>query len=120
MKSKLFLFLASFVFVLLIYQIFVVSKTKKNRKNGVIKHPIEILYLVSVYKMDLKDVNYNLLLQAISIVSAIDIAIVFTIVCSLKGYLLNIILCIVCTFILILVTYHMVYLLFRKKGKKND
>ena len=120
MKNELILFLIAFVFIWLIYQIFVVSKTKKARKKGIIKHPTEILYLVSVYKLDLKEVNYNLLLQVISLVSAFDIALVVSICCLVKGYFLSIVLCIVSTIILILITYHIVYLLFRKKGKKND
>ena len=120
MKQELILFLATFFIVWLIYQIFIVSKTKKNRKNGVIKHPTEILYLVSVYKLDLKEVNYNLLLQVMAVVSAFDIALLVSMCKLIKGYLLSIVLCIVGAIILILVTYHIVYLFFRKKGKKND
>lgn len=120
MKNELILFLIAFVFIWLIYQIFVVSKTKKDRKKGIIKHPTEILYLVSVYKLDLKEVNYNLLLQVVALVSAFDIALIVSICKLIKGYLLSIILCIVGTIILILITYHIVYLIFRKKGKKND
>ncbi len=120
MKNGLFLFLTAFVIIWLIYQIFIVSKTKKDRKKGIIKHPTEVLYLVSVYKLDLKDVNYDLLLQVISIVSALDVAAVVTLCVFIKGYLLSIILCIISTIILILITYHIVYLIFRKKGKKYD
>lgn len=79
---------------------------------------MEIQYLVLRYKLDLKSVNYDHLLQAISFVSAFDVAVVVTLACIIKNYVISIIICFVSTFIIILITYHIVYLLFRKKGKE--
>ena len=50
--QELLLFLLTFVFVFILYQIFIVRKAKKKGKK--FKEPIEITYLVNRYKLDLK------------------------------------------------------------------
>ena len=112
------LFVLTFIFVLMIYEIFVVSKTKKRKAKGEDngKEPIEIVYLIKRYNLNMKKVNYNQLLQIISIVSSLDIAIVVSLIMIPKNFYLAIILGFVSCIGSILLSYHLVYLFYKKKG----
>ena len=79
--EELVLFGLTYVFILLIYEIFIVSKTKKRKAKGkAVKEPMEVKYLMNVYKLDMDKVNYNQLLQIISLVSSLDISLVVSLV----------------------------------------
>ncbi len=115
---ELILFLISFVLVFLLYQIFIVRRAK-SKKNP--KEPFEVTYLVSKYKLDLKKVNYKNLLRVISIVSSFDIALVVSIIVLLKSFILEIIVGFISILVIILVSYHLIYLIYKKKGMiKNE
>lgn len=115
---ELILFLISFVLVFLLYQIFIVRRAK-SKKNP--KEPFEVTYLVSKYKLDLKKVNYKNLLRVISIVSSFDIALVVSIIVLLKSFILEIIVGFISILVIILVSYHLVYLIYKRKGMiKNE
>ena len=115
---ELILFLISFVLVFLLYQIFIVRRAK-SKKNS--KEPFEVTYLVSKYKLDLKKVNYKNLLRVISIVSSFDIALVVSIIVLLKSFILEIIVGFISILVIILVSYHLIYLIYKKKGMiKNE
>lgn len=120
--EELILFLMCFLFMLIIYEIFIVSKAKKNFKNKKNhKEPIEIKYLVSKYRLDLKKVNYNQLLQIIALVSSLDISIIVTISLWFEGYLLQLLVALILAIVVILVSYHFVGYFYKKKGMiKND
>ena len=53
--EELILFILTYIFVFVIYQIFIVSPAKKRKKNNVKtdKELFEVKYLVSKYKLDL-------------------------------------------------------------------
>ena len=114
---ELILFLISFVLVFLLYQIFIVRRAK-SKKNP--KEPFEVTYLVLKYKLDLKKVNYKNLLRVISIVSSFDIALVVSIIVLLKSFILEIIVGFISILVIILVSYHLVYLFYKKKGMIED
>ena len=117
--QELLLFLLTFVFVFILYQIFIVRKAKKKGKK--FKEPIEITYLVNRYKLDLKKVNYKKLLRVISIVSSLDISLVVTIIMLINNFVLEIIVGFISTLVIILLSYHIVYLVYKKKGMiKNE
>ena len=101
----------------MLYQIFVVRKAKSKKKP---KEPFEVTYLVSKYKLDLEKVNYKRLLRLISIVSSFDIALVVSIIVLLKNYILEIIVGFIATLVIILFSYHLVYLIYKKKGMIKD
>ena len=118
LTKELILFVISFIVVFLLYQIFVVRKAKSKKKP---KEPFEVTYLVSKYKLDLEKVNYKRLLRLISIVSSFDIALVVSIIVLLKNYILEIIVGFIATLVIILFSYHLVYLIYKKKGMiKNE
>ena len=116
--QELLLFLASFIFVFVLYLLFIVTRAKSKKKP---KEPFEVTYLVNRYKLDLKKVNYNRLLLLISVVSSFDIALIVTIILMLKSFVLEIIVGFISTLIIILGSYHLVYLIYKKKGMiKNE
>lgn len=111
------LFLLSFIFVFLLYQLFIVRRAKRIKKS---KEPFEVTYLVSKYKLDLKKVNYNRLLRVISIVSSFDIALVVSIIMLFDNFILEVIVGFISTLVLIFGSYHLVYLGYKKKGMIKD
>ena len=115
------LFLLTFLFVLFIYRVFVIlPRNKKKKKNKKYKEPIEVTYLVYKYKLDLKKVNYKQLMWIISIVSSFDIALVVSLIMLLKIFILKIILGFISIMVIIIGSYHLVYLYYKKKGMINN
>ena len=115
---ELILFIISFIVVFLLYEIFVVRKAKSKKKP---KEPIEVTYLVNKYKLDLKNVNYKKLLRIISIVSSFDIAVVVAVILLFDNFLLEVVVGLITMLIMIVVSYHLVYLVYKKKGMiKNE
>ena len=115
------LFLFSYLFTLLLYELFVVKrvkkKKKKNKKND---KPMEVIYLEKKYKLDLKKINYNRLLHVVAIVSSFDIAIVVTFISVVNSYVIGIIGGFIMMIVLIIVSYHLIYLVYKKKGMIID
>ena len=107
------LFFMSFMLIYFVYQLFIVRKAK--RKNAK-KKPIEVVYLVNKYKLDLDKINYKLLLQCISIVSSLDISLLLSVVCLVDNYFYRIILIIVLIIPIILFSYHIVGVYYVRKG----
>lgn len=111
------LFIMTFVFIFIIYEIIVVLKAKKNYKNNKIdKLPVEIKYLIAKYKLDLNKINYNKLLHIIALVSSLDMAIIVSAAMIVESYLLQLLIVLVLIIPVILGSYHIVYLVFKKKG----
>ena len=124
--QELILFLLSFLLVFILYQIFIVKRAKrkktkkKDKRVKEPKEPIEVTYLVNRYGLDLKKVDYNKLLFVISMVSSIDIALVVTIIMLLKIFVLEIVVGFISTIGIILLSYKLVYLVYKKKGMIKD
>ena len=123
MGKELILFLLTYVVVFIIYQVLIVSKVKKKKasKDKDFKDPVEVLYLVNKYKLNMKKVNYNQLLQIVALVSSFDIALVISIMVHIPNFFLEILVGIISVILVILISYHFVYLFYKKKGMiKND
>lgn len=124
--EEIILFLMSFIFIFIIYQLFLVgpakrrvnSKMKKQEREK--KELVEIKYLVKRYRIDLDKVSYKQLLQIVALVSSFDISLVVSIIMSLNNFLLEIIIGFVATLLIIMLSYHLVYLFYKKKGMIND
>ena len=125
--QELILFLLSFLLVFIIYQLFIVRKAKPkkmvNKKAKRVKEPkepLEVTYLVN-RGLDLNKVDYNKLLFIVSVVSSIDIALVVSIIMLLDVFVLEILIGFISTMGIILLSYHLVYLVYKKKGMvKNE
>ena len=115
--EELVLILLTFIFVLVIYEVFIIAPIKKKRGlNSDYKEIIEIKYLIARYNLDLKKVDYNQLLQICGIVSSVDIALVVSLVAYVHGLVLELIVGFSSATIIILLSYHIVYLFYKKKG----
>ena len=109
------LFLLTFVFLLIIYQIlFVIPAKKKKGKSK--KDLLEIRYLKNRYDLDYDKISYPQLLQICAITSSLDMAIAVTVVSFIDSFLWEIIVGFVVICLLIVVSYHFVYLFYKKKG----
>ena len=117
--EEIILFLISYILVFLMYQLFIVSRAKKSKSK---KEPLEVLYLKKMYKnLDFKKIPYNQLLQLIALISSFDISLIVSIVVNINNFILEIIVGFIGIILLILVSYHLIYLFYKKKGMiKND
>ena len=110
---ELILFVVSFIVVFLLYRIIVVRRAKR-KKNP--KEPFEVTYLVERYKLDLNKINYKILLNVVSLVSSFDIALIVAIMVLFKNFYLELIVGFIGTLIIILISYHLVYLVYKRGG----
>ena len=125
--QEVILFVMSYIVVFLLYQIFIIrraktndKKNKKRKKKREVKEPFEVTYLVSKYKLDLEKINYNRLLRVISLVSSFDIALIVSIILLIDNFILGIVVGFITTILIILVSYHLVYLVYKRGGKIKD
>ena len=118
--DELLLFLITFAVLLVFYEIFFVLPIRKGKEKSRNRELLEISYLKSKYPLDLKKIPYNQLLQICSIVSCFDISLIVTIVSFLDSFLWKMVVGLVCGVIFIVVSYHLVYLFYKKKGMVID
>ena len=88
------------------------SKMKKDKDKEI----LEIKYLTARYKLDMDKINYNQLLQICALTSSFDIALMVSIIGFISNFILMIIGCFGISFIVIMLSYHLVYLFYKKKG----
>ena len=77
---------------------------------------MEIKYLVKRYKLDLEKISYKQLLQIVALVSSFDISLVVSTIMLIENFILSIIVGFILTILLILLSYHFVYVFYKKKG----
>lgn len=111
------LFLLTYLFVFIIYEIFIVRRAIKNeKKKKDNKQPMEIKFLINKYKFDLKKINYHKLLHVMAVVSSFDISLIVSLSLLTDNFVLQMIIILVLVVPVILVSYHLVYLIYKKKG----
>lgn len=110
------LFLMSYVLIFIIYQIFIILPAKKNRSGRKKRELLEIKYLELKYNLDLDKVKYEQLLQICALVSSFDISLSVTFVSLVNGLMLELLVGFLSIIILIFISYHFVYLFYKKKG----
>ena len=113
MLDEVILFIMTFLLVFIIYELFLVRKSKKDKRR---KKPVEVNYLIGKYNLDLDKLNYKRLLNIISAVSAFDISLVVTIVSLLDSFYLQLLIGFVLIMLLIIVSYDIVGRIYKKKG----
>ncbi len=125
--EELLLFLLTYILTFIFYQIFVVRRAKKERdssnkkkKKKEYKEVLEISYLVYRYHIDLDKISYSQLLQIIALVSSFDIAVVVSVILLMPNLLLELLVGISTMVLLIIISYHFVYLFYKKKGMIKD
>lgn len=113
MELHIGLFILTFLFIFIIYELFLIRRNKKNKTK---KQPAEIQYLVNRYHLNLKKVNYKRLLNIVSFVSALDISIVVTVISLLDNVYLQLAIGFVSIVTVILISYSIVGKIYQKKG----
>ena len=114
--EEIVLFFMSYVLIFIIYQIFIILPAKKNRSGRKKRELLEIKYLELKYNLDLDKVKYEQLLQICALVSSFDISLSVTFVSLVNGLLLELLVGFLSIIILIFISYHFVYLFYKKKG----
>ena len=115
--EEVILFVMTFVLLFIIYQIvFIVPQKKRVKKKENKKELLEIRYLKSKYNLDFDKINYNQLLQLCAIISCLDMSIAVSVVSHINSLLWEIVVGLVVIFVLIFVSYYLLYLFYKKKG----
>ena len=115
--KEIVLFLMSFLFIFIIYEVFIVSRAKKNeKKKKDKKQPMEIKYLMAKYNLELKKIDYHKLLHLCAEVSSFDMALIVSISMLFDRYLFQLLLVLALVVPVILISYHLVYLVYKKRG----
>ena len=76
----------------------------------------EIKYLQARYKLDMKKINYNQLLQICAITSSFDISFIVYLIGIINNFILRVLGGFIFTLGIIMLSYHLVYLFYKKKG----
>ncbi|MDO5393942.1 MAG: hypothetical protein Q4F33_04995 [Mycoplasmatota bacterium] len=120
--QEIVLFLLTYLFVFVIYELFIVRRALKNekkkgkKKDKETKLPMEIKFLVNKYKLDLKKVDYHRLLHVMAVVSSFDISFIVSLSLLTDSFILQMLIILVLVVPVILISYHIVYLVYKKKG----
>ena len=77
---------------------------------------MEVKYLVSKYKFNLKKMDYNKLLHVVALVSSFDMAFIVSIAMLFDSYIVQLLIMLVLVVPVILISYHIVYLIYKKRG----
>lgn len=116
MKENIILSVLSFILVLIIYEIFIVNKAKKNRE----KLPVEIKYIIKKYKIDLDKINYNQLLQVMALVSSFDIALIAFVMSLIPNFGMELLIGLLLFVPVIFVSFSFIGKRYGKKMKENE
>ena len=107
------LFVLIFLFILLIYQMFILKRYKKEKTK---KQLSEVNYLIYRYHIDMKKVNYQRLLNVISIVSSLDITVLVAITFLFDSTFIQLLVALLLTVPIVMVSYGFIGRYYKKKG----
>ena len=113
--EELLLLIFTYLFVFLFYEFFFILPQKSNKKKEK-KELLEIRYLKMKYPLDFDKISKPQLLQICGLLSSFDISIVVTVVANIQNFWLKILIGLILVFVLIIISYHFVYLFYKKKG----
>lgn len=107
-----------FVFVFILTYILFIRKNKKYNKNNV---PIELLYLVKIYDLDIKKINYKKFVWIYSLINTFIISTVYILITYLlESLILQIIIGIILLILFIIICYGLLGRYYiKKEGDKN-
>lgn len=97
-------------------------KLKKNAKKQVKqrKKPVEIRLLESYYKVEIDKLSYTRLLNAVALVSSLDIAIIVTVACISKIGLIQILIALILVVPIIYSSYYLLAKYYKRKIRKKE
>lgn len=111
--EQLIVFGIGFLIIYLMY-LFLVVLRNKSFSSG--KVPVEVMYLVSKYKLDVNKIKYRSLLNTIGLILAFVISISITIVSFLESLILQLMLGFVVMLGLLLFSFMILGKIYKKKG----
>ena len=115
--QELILFIMSYVVILIAYELLIVNRAKKHeKKKKDNKEPIEVKFLVTKYKFNLKKLDYHKLLHVCAFVSSFDMALIVTLSMLFENGLIQMLVVLLLVVPVILISYHIVYLVYKKRG----
>ncbi len=114
--NYVFNFLMMFVLINLFYFLFIIKKALKDKK----KKPVEIKYLINLYKLDINKLDYKKLLRLISLATSFIIALVLSLVSEQGNLVRQIILTVIIILPFMFITYHIIGKVYQKRMMKNN
>jgi len=111
-------YLIVFVLIFIVNYFLYVRKKKKFNKNQI---PVELYYIVNLYKLNIKKIKYRNFLWTYAALNSFIIATIYIIVMYLvKGFVLQILIGAVLLVLLIIICYGLLGRYYQKKeGNKN-
>ena len=110
-------FIISYTLVFFLYYLFFVRKKTTYNKNKV---PVEYYYLVNLYHLNTKNINYKKFIYATAFINSFIISIIYIIIIKLLDKWIWQLICgIVIIILLIIICYGILGRYYQKRGKKN-
>ena len=110
-------YVIAYILVFIIYYFIFVRKKTKYNKNKV---PVEFYYLVSLYRLEQKKINYKKFIYATAFINTFIIVTTYIILTRLLDKLIwQILLGVVIIVLLIIICYGLLGRYYQKRGNKN-
>lgn len=111
-------YLIVFIIIFIINYFLYIRKKKRLNKNKV---PVELYYLVSMYKLDIKKIKYKKFLWTYSFINTFIVSTIYIIVVYLvKGFVFQLIVGVILLILLIIICYGLLGRYYQKKeGIRN-
>mgnify|MGYP003571277751 CR=1 FL=1 len=94
---------------------------RKNKKYDKNKVPVELFYLMTIYKIDVKKINYPNFVKLYCLVNTFVISTIYMIVMYLiNSWILKVILGIILLILLTIICYGIVARYYKRKGMVKD
>ena len=111
-------FIIAYVLVFILYWLLFVRKKTKYNKNRV---PVEFYYLVSLYGLDQKKINYKKFIYISALINTFIIVSTYIIISKLlNNWILQLLIGIVIIVLLIIICYGILGRIYQKKGMKKN
>lgn len=110
-------FIICYILIFFLYYLFFIRKKTKYNRDRV---PVEFQYLISVYHLKQKEINYKKFLYQSAFINSFIISITYTIITRLLNKLIWQVICgIIIIILLIIICYGILGRYYQKRGKKN-
>ena len=117
MKEVFLAYIIAYILVFVLYFFIFVRKKTKYNKNKV---PVEFYYLVSLYKLDEKKINYKNFIYSTAFINTFIIVTTYIIVSRLLDkWIWQFLVGIIIIMLLIIICYGILGRYYQKRGKKN-
>ncbi len=111
-------FIIAYVLVFILYWLLFVRKKTKYNKNRV---PVEFYYLVSLYGLEQKKINYKKFIYISALINTFIIVSTYMIISKLlNNWILQLLIGIVIIILLIIICYGILGRIYQKKGMKKN